>query len=84
MYSEKESWVPVYLNHRFWDEMASTQRSESMHAYFDSFVHSRGTLKQFVDQYEIALSEKVNKEFIVDFNSRNTQVFYFSHFKWEK
>ena len=45
LYSEKESWVPVYLNHRFWAGMELTQRSESMHAYFDSFVHVRSTLK---------------------------------------
>ena len=34
LYLDKEYWVPVYLQHIFWAGMLSTQRSESMHAFF--------------------------------------------------
>ncbi|XP_057808583.1 protein FAR-RED IMPAIRED RESPONSE 1-like [Salvia miltiorrhiza] len=44
LYSERENWVPIYLNHLFWAGMVSTQRSESMHAFFDGYVNSRSTL----------------------------------------
>lgn len=35
---------------------------ESMNAFFDGFVNSKTTLKQFVEQYENALLDKVEKE----------------------
>ncbi|KAL8546642.1 hypothetical protein ACS0TY_006386 [Phlomoides rotata] len=49
LYDERAKWVPVYLHETFWARMISTQRSEGMHAYFDEFVHSRSTLKQFME-----------------------------------
>ncbi|GFQ03315.1 protein far-red impaired response 1 [Phtheirospermum japonicum] len=54
-----ESWASVYLDHFFWAGMVSSQRSESMHAFFDDYIHHGSTLKQFVEQYAIALSTKI-------------------------
>ncbi|KAF2305274.1 hypothetical protein GH714_003442 [Hevea brasiliensis] len=70
LYVDREYWVPIYLNHTFWAGMVSTQRSESMHAYFDGYVNSMSTLKQFVEQYEIAMCDKNEKEFYADFKSK--------------
>ncbi|KAF2299470.1 hypothetical protein GH714_032056 [Hevea brasiliensis] len=81
---EMEYWVPIYLNHTFWAGMVSTQRSESMHAYFDGYVNSMSTLKQFVEQYEIAMCDKNEKEFYADFKSKNTVVNCISVFEWEQ
>ncbi|XP_035551147.1 protein FAR-RED ELONGATED HYPOCOTYL 3-like [Juglans regia] len=49
--------------------MSTTQRSESMNAFFDGFVHSGTTLKEFVDQFDNALRKKVELETTADFNS---------------
>ncbi|GJN11445.1 hypothetical protein PR202_ga29639 [Eleusine coracana subsp. coracana] len=46
----------------FWAEMSSTQRSESVNALFEGYVNDRTTLKQFVEQYDNALRDKVEKE----------------------
>ncbi|XP_022876824.1 protein FAR-RED IMPAIRED RESPONSE 1-like [Olea europaea var. sylvestris] len=54
--------------------MSTTQRSESMNAFFDRYVHSKTSLKQFVEQYERALRSKVEKEFQVDFKSYSQMV----------
>ncbi|XP_028057450.1 uncharacterized protein LOC114261380 [Camellia sinensis] len=51
--------------------MWTTQRSESMNAFFDGYVNSKTTLKQFVEQYDNALRSKVEKEMKADFKSRN-------------
>ncbi|XP_057989077.1 protein FAR1-RELATED SEQUENCE 5-like [Hevea brasiliensis] len=67
LYVDREYWVPIYLNHTFWAGMVSTQRSESMHAHCDGYVNSMSTLKQFVEQYEIAMCDKIEKEFYADF-----------------
>ncbi|XP_057996549.1 protein FAR-RED IMPAIRED RESPONSE 1-like [Hevea brasiliensis] len=67
LYSERENWVPVYLKHMFWVGMMSTQRSEGMHANFDGYVNSRSTLKQFIEQYEMAIRGKNEKELLSEF-----------------
>ncbi|XP_041020467.1 protein FAR1-RELATED SEQUENCE 5-like [Juglans microcarpa x Juglans regia] len=55
LYDERTFWVPVYLKNVFWAGMSMTQWSESMNAFFDGYVHSSTTLKEFVDQFDNAL-----------------------------
>ncbi|XP_059442190.1 protein FAR-RED ELONGATED HYPOCOTYL 3-like [Corylus avellana] len=74
LYNERASWIPAYLKGVFWAGMTTTQRSESMNAFFDGYVHPTTTLKQFVDQYDGALRKKVENERIADFNSFNTTI----------
>jgi hypothetical protein len=62
LYEERERWVPTFLNSNFFAGMSSTQRSESMNAFFDGYLHSSTTLKIFVEQFENALRNKVEKE----------------------
>uniref|UniRef100_A0A8I6Z1N5 Protein FAR1-RELATED SEQUENCE n=1 Tax=Hordeum vulgare subsp. vulgare TaxID=112509 RepID=A0A8I6Z1N5_HORVV len=59
---DKNLWAPAYVKDTFWAGMSSTQRSESVNALFDGYVHARTTLKQFVEQYGNALRDKVEKE----------------------
>ena len=54
--------------------MSTTQQSESMNAFFDGYVHSKISLKQFVEQYENALRNKVEKEIRADANSFSKQI----------
>uniref|UniRef100_A0A2N9FIU7 Protein FAR1-RELATED SEQUENCE n=1 Tax=Fagus sylvatica TaxID=28930 RepID=A0A2N9FIU7_FAGSY len=60
-------WVPAFLNSNFFAGMSSTQRSESMNAFFDGYVHSSTTLKVFVEQFKKAMRNKVEKEILSDF-----------------
>ncbi|XP_024039603.1 protein FAR1-RELATED SEQUENCE 5-like [Citrus clementina] len=62
LYNERHHWVPCYLKDSFWAGMSTTQRSESMNAFFDGYVNSKTALKQFVEQYSNALKSKVQKE----------------------
>ncbi|GFP97773.1 protein far-red impaired response 1 [Phtheirospermum japonicum] len=84
LYKERESWASVYLDHFFWAGMVSSQRSESMHVFFDDYIHHGSTLKQFVEQYAIALRTKIQKESKADFDSNNKVVKCVSQFLWEK
>ncbi|CAA3021759.1 FAR1-RELATED SEQUENCE 5-like [Olea europaea subsp. europaea] len=74
LYSNRGRWVPCYLKCMFWAAMLTTQRSESMNAFFDGYVHSKTSLKQFVEQYERALRNKVEKEFRAYFKSYSQMV----------
>jgi hypothetical protein len=40
LYSDWTFWVSAYMKDTFWVGMNTTQRSESMNAFFDGFVHS--------------------------------------------
>lgn len=77
-------WVPCFLKTTFWAEMSSTQRSESMNAFFDGYVHSKTSLNQFVEQYERALINKVEKKFQADFKSYSQMVPCVTNYDMEK
>ncbi|XP_035548472.1 protein FAR1-RELATED SEQUENCE 4-like [Juglans regia] len=84
LYTERSFWVPVYLKDVFWAGMSTTQRSESMNAFFDGYVHSGTTLKEFVDQFDNALRKKVEVETTADFNSCNQTIPCVTPFHFEK
>ena len=67
LYIERYRWVPCFVKDCFWAGMSTTQHSESMNAFFDKYVNSKTTLKQFIDQYDNALADKVNKENDADY-----------------
>lgn len=56
--------------------MSTTQRSESIHAFFDGFVHHSTTLEQFVNQYNNALRDRAEKVIQADFQSSNSTMSY--------
>ncbi|XP_062155312.1 protein FAR-RED IMPAIRED RESPONSE 1-like [Alnus glutinosa] len=84
LYSERSFWIPAYLNSIFWPGMTTTQRSESMNAFFDGYVHSSTSLKEFVDQYDNALRRKVEVENVADFDSFHTTISCVSRYPFEK
>jgi hypothetical protein len=67
LYEEREQWVPAFLNSNFFAGMSSTQHSESMNAFFDGYLHNSTTFKVFVEQFENATRNKVEKEILSDF-----------------
>ncbi|RYR36388.1 hypothetical protein Ahy_A09g041348 [Arachis hypogaea] len=45
LYEDRHIWIPVYLDHHFWIGMRSTQRSESMHSFFNKFITRNSSLR---------------------------------------
>ncbi|XP_062103335.1 protein FAR-RED IMPAIRED RESPONSE 1-like [Humulus lupulus] len=84
LYEERCRWVPAFVKDTFWAGMSTTQRSESMNAFFDGYVNSKTTLKQFVEQYDSALRDKIEKENQADFQSFSTLIPCVTHFAIEK
>ncbi|XP_042988818.1 protein FAR-RED IMPAIRED RESPONSE 1-like [Carya illinoinensis] len=84
LYVEREHWILTYLNKCFWAGMSTTQGSESMNAFFDSYVHSRTNLKEFVDQFDNALKKKIKNENLKDFQSFNVTILCISKSPIEK
>lgn len=64
LYDERQRWVPAFVKDTFWAGMSTTtQRSEREHECFLWWVCKfKNYFKQFVEQYENALLDKVEKE----------------------
>ncbi|KAK9269858.1 hypothetical protein L1049_025431 [Liquidambar formosana] len=55
-----------------------------MNAFFDKYVNSSTTLKQFVEQYDVTLKSKIENESIADFSSFTSTIPLISDFEFEK
>ncbi|KAL7199240.1 hypothetical protein ACSBR2_021512 [Camellia fascicularis] len=84
LFEDRHQWVPAFVKDIFWAGMSTTQRSESMHAFFDGYINSKTTLKQFVEQYENALAKKVENENGEEFNSLNSYIPCITQYPFEK
>ncbi|XP_024636596.2 protein FAR1-RELATED SEQUENCE 5-like [Medicago truncatula] len=71
LYKIRESWVPIYNRSTFFAGMNTTQRSESINAFFDSFVNSSTILQDFVVKFEKAVDSRYEKQKREDFESRH-------------
>ncbi|GFS37977.1 hypothetical protein Acr_00g0054990 [Actinidia rufa] len=83
LYEERHRWVPAFFKDTFWAGMSTTQRSKSMNAFFDGYVHSNTSLKEFVEQYDNALRKKVQQEEEADARSLNVQIQNVSPYEYE-
>ncbi|KAI8558171.1 hypothetical protein RHMOL_Rhmol04G0068900 [Rhododendron molle] len=54
-----------------------------MNSFFDGYIHSNTTLKEFVEQYDNALRKKVQKEDEANAHSLNVQIQKVSPYKFE-
>ncbi|RYR34923.1 hypothetical protein Ahy_A10g049988 [Arachis hypogaea] len=65
LYEDRHIWILIYLDHHFWAGMKSTQRSESMHSFFNKFITRNSSLRQFMKQYDNCLvsREQAEREF---------------------
>ncbi|KAF5460383.1 hypothetical protein F2P56_020257 [Juglans regia] len=84
LYGDRHLWVPSYLKNTFLAGMCTIQRGEGMNSFFDDYVNSKTTLKQFFEQFDNVLRRKVENEMTADFNSFSTQIPCITHYSIEK
>ncbi|XP_024019197.1 protein FAR-RED IMPAIRED RESPONSE 1 isoform X2 [Morus notabilis] len=84
LYDDRKKWVPTYMGDTFLGGMCTTQRSESMNASFDKYIHKKITLKEFVKQYGAILQNRYEEEEIADFDTLHKQPALKSPSPWEK
>ena len=71
LYNIRDSWIPIYNKNTFFAGMNTTQRSESINSFFDSFVDSKTTLHDFVEKFAKAMDSRREKERKEDYESRH-------------
>ncbi|PWA53153.1 Protein FAR1-RELATED SEQUENCE 6 [Artemisia annua] len=84
LFKDRRHWVPTFVKDIFWAGMSTTQRSESMNSFFDGYVNSKTSLRQFVEQYDNALKSKIEKETKADFESLNSSYMMITQFNFER
>nr|XP_043611928.1 protein FAR1-RELATED SEQUENCE 6-like [Erigeron canadensis] len=72
LFDERKHWVPVYVKIIFWAGMSPLKEVKVYILFFDGYVNSKTTLRQFVEQYHNALKSKMEKESKADFASQNS------------
>ncbi|XP_061355815.1 protein FAR1-RELATED SEQUENCE 5-like [Gastrolobium bilobum] len=73
LYTIRSSWVPIFNHSTFFAGMNTTQRSESINSFFDGFVTSGTTLKEFVEKYNQAIDARYESFKKEDFESRHKE-----------
>ncbi|RYR79941.1 hypothetical protein Ahy_A01g004735 [Arachis hypogaea] len=58
LFEDRHLWIPVYFDHHFWIGMRSTQKSESMHIFFNKFTTRNSSFIQFIKKYNNCLGSK--------------------------
>lgn len=84
LYEDRKKWVPTYMRDTFLAGMSTTQRAESVNAFFDKYIHKKITLKEFVKQYGMILQNRYEEEAIADFDTWHKQPALKSPSPWEK
>ncbi|XP_061339598.1 protein FAR1-RELATED SEQUENCE 5-like [Gastrolobium bilobum] len=75
LYTIRSSWVPIFNCSTFFAGMNTTQRSESINSFFDGFVTSGTTLKEFVEKYNQAIDARYESFKKEDFESKHKDRF---------
>lgn len=84
LYNERHRWVPSFLKDAFWAGLSTTQRDETPILFFEGRVNSKTTMKQFVEDYDKAMRNKVEKEHLADFQCFSTWIPCVTLFEIEK
>ncbi|XVE65722.1 hypothetical protein DITRI_Ditri08aG0022400 [Diplodiscus trichospermus] len=72
MYEKRESWVPLYLQGKFF---AGIPIGESFESFFGTQVNGQTPLGEFISRYEQGLEQRREEERKEDFNSFSLQAF---------
>ncbi|XP_058101172.1 protein FAR-RED IMPAIRED RESPONSE 1-like isoform X2 [Magnolia sinica] len=72
LYEDRQQWVPVFLKDTFFAGMSVSHRNENVNSFLDAYVSGKTTLKEFVDQYEVALKKQIERETQADFETFHT------------
>jgi MULE transposase domain/FAR1 DNA-binding domain/SWIM zinc finger len=69
LFEERDKWVPAYIKDTFWAGISTVRRSERLEAFFDGYIMPETTIKTFIEQYDMAMKLRIDREAYDDFRS---------------
>ncbi|CAL9022229.1 unnamed protein product, partial [Prunus brigantina] len=71
MYKLHGTWIPAYVKQYFSAGMSSSQRAESVHAFFKRYCSKSNSLMDFVTRFNRALAHLRHEELVADHGDLN-------------
>ncbi|KAK3227305.1 hypothetical protein Dsin_007167 [Dipteronia sinensis] len=84
LYEDRKKWVPTYLHNTFLAGMSTPERSGSITSFFDKYMSSDATFKEFIDSYKAFLLDRYEMEAEADSETQSKQPGLRSLSKFEK
>ncbi|KAF7825925.1 protein FAR1-RELATED SEQUENCE 2 isoform X1 [Senna tora] len=73
LYEDRKKWIPAYMQDMFLAGLSTTVRSESIVSYFDKYVSVDYSFKDFIGQYKVFSTERLDMEMKADSETRQKQ-----------
>ncbi|XP_054782998.1 protein FAR1-RELATED SEQUENCE 2 isoform X2 [Prosopis cineraria] len=73
LFEDRKKWVPTYMQNVFLAGMSTAERSKSIVSYYDKYVCVDYTFNDFIEQYKVFCSERLDMETIADFETSEKQ-----------
>ncbi|KAK9698696.1 hypothetical protein RND81_08G124300 [Saponaria officinalis] len=73
LYEDRSLWVPLYMKDSLLAGLSTVPRSESVHSYFDKYVHRRTSVSEFLKHYESIIQDRYEEEARADSDTWNKQ-----------
>ncbi|XP_074322888.1 protein FAR1-RELATED SEQUENCE 5-like [Apium graveolens] len=73
MYAIRTQWIGAYTKQHFSAGITTTSRSESTNSFFDEYVQSSTSLKEFIENSQKALETQYLKEVKADYDSEQLE-----------
>ncbi|WJX61260.1 hypothetical protein P8452_46370 [Trifolium repens] len=80
-YDNKLLWASAYLRNKFFGRIRTTSQCEAINAIIKSYVRKKGSIFEFMHNYDEALTGYRNNELVADFKSNCTGAVLTSHLR---
>lgn len=73
LFENRTKWVPVYMRNTFLAGLSTVERSESVSSFFERYISSETTFKEFIEQYKLFVHEMYEEEAKADIETCHRQ-----------
>ncbi|XP_023641623.1 protein FAR-RED ELONGATED HYPOCOTYL 3 isoform X2 [Capsella rubella] len=73
LYEDRKKWAPTYMTDVLLAGMSTSQRAESINAFFDKYMHKKTSVPEFLKLYETILQDRCEEEAKADSEMWNKQ-----------
>ncbi|XP_010532502.1 PREDICTED: protein FAR-RED ELONGATED HYPOCOTYL 3 [Tarenaya hassleriana] len=73
LYEDCRKWVPAYMTDVLLAGMSTSQRTDSINAFFDKYLHKKTSVQEFVKLYDAILQDRYEEEAKADSDAWNKQ-----------
>ncbi|XP_018492468.1 protein FAR-RED ELONGATED HYPOCOTYL 3 isoform X2 [Raphanus sativus] len=71
LYEDRRKWAPTYMTDVLLAGMSTSQRADSVNAYFDKYLHKKTSVQEFVKLYDMILQDRFEEEAKADSETWN-------------